>query len=180
MDDLVPLARFERKYAISPRGRIWNKDKECWQPVTQNPNGYWKVLLSLNGKTQCLVHQLVALHFLPNPYGHVQVNHRDGNKANNDVSNLEWVSASENIQHSLEIGLRKGYMSKAEKTKFVNRVLRGELINDIAQEIGRAPESLSSMLRRHADEIGLLDDWQTEMKRRRRDVAVRNLATVNG
>ncbi len=179
MQSMVPVARFERKYMICPSGQIWNLEKEEWQAQTQNPNGYMKVTLNLNGKSQFLVHQLVALHFLPNPYKHSQVNHIDGNKKKNNVENLEWVSNSENIQHSLEIGLRKGFLAKSEKSKLLDRVLKGELIRTLAEEIGRGEESLSSMLRRHADDLGLTEQWRQEMKRRRRDVAIRNLASIN-
>ena len=179
MHSMVAIANYERKYSICSSGKIWNQDKEQWSSITINPNGYCKVILSLNGKQQFLVHQLVALHFLPNPYRHTQVNHKDGNKLNNDVSNLEWVSSSENVQHSLETGLRKGYLSKAEKAALVQRVLSGELIRDLAKEIGRREESLSGMLRRYAEETDQSADWVSEMRRRRRDVAINNLRQVN-
>lgn len=179
MKSLVPLAHYERKYAISPDGFVWNLDRQAKQTETQNPNGYMKVCLNLNGKAQFLLHQLVALHFLPNPYKHEQVNHKNGDKTDNRVSNLEWVSASENIQHSLETSLRAGYLAKQEKAALVSRVLAGELIKDLAREIGRGPESLSGMLRRHAEEIGKGEMWKAEMRRRRQDVAIRNLEAVN-
>lgn len=62
---------------------------------------YWR-----NGKSFS-IHQAVAKAFIPNPDKKEQVNHIDGNKANNDVSNLEWVNNLENMRHSWEIGLRK-------------------------------------------------------------------------
>ncbi len=175
----MPIANFERKYVINSNGQIWNIEKHDWQSTSTNPNGYVKVTLCLNGKHQRLVHQLVALHFLPNPYGHKQVNHKDGNKANNAVSNLEWISASGNIQHSLETGLRSGFMSSTEKRELVRRVLAGELIRDLANETGRREESLSGMLRRFACDEGLRVQWIAEMARRRKDVAIRNLASIN-
>lgn len=52
------------------------------------------------------LHRLVAEHFIPNPEGHPQVNHIDGNRYNNTVENLEWVSASENVLHAYSTGLK--------------------------------------------------------------------------
>lgn len=178
--DAVPVANFEGKYLIDPIGRIWNLGRNVWQAQTQNPNGYFKVQLRLNGRSeQLLVHRLVALHFIPNPYQHPQVNHVDGNKGNNTRGNLEWVSREENIQHSLETGLRKGFMSLDQKAELVDRVLGGELIRDLAATCGRKEESLSGMLRRAADRLGKREAWNLEMQRRRRNVAIRNLEAIN-
>lgn len=67
--------------------------------------GYLKVVLS---KTTCSVHKLVAEAFIPNPDNKKCVNHIDGNKLNNNVSNLDWCSFSENSLHSCNIlGKRK-------------------------------------------------------------------------
>ena len=179
MNGMVPVARLERKYMICPTGRIWNLEKQAWQTQSMNPNGYMKVQLNLNGTHQFLIHQLIALHFLPNPYKHPQVNHLDGDKTNNTVSNLQWCNGSENIQHALELGLRKGFLSKQEKAVLIQRVLKGELIKNLAKEIGRGQESLSGMLRKHTDSLGLRQEWNLEMQRRRKDVAIRNLEKIN-
>ena len=176
----VPIAHFERKYEIYIDGRVWNKGKNCWQAQTQNPNGYMKVVLQLDGvREQLLVHRLVALHFLPNPYGHPFVNHIDGNKTHNAVSNLEWVSREGNAQHALETGLRSGFMSIPEKEEFLTQVLQGEQVSEIAARIGRHPVVLSKMLRKHAEATERGELWTTTMKQRRRDAALRNLQTIN-
>lgn len=62
----------------------------------------------INRKNKTLyVHRLIAETFLPNPDSLPEVNHKDGDKANNHVSNLEWVSKSQNAQHALNV-LRRG------------------------------------------------------------------------
>ena len=68
--------------------------------------GYKVVTLSVNGKcTTHTVHRLVAIAFIPNPDGKPFVNHLDGNKHNNHISNLEWTTPAENIQHAWDTGL---------------------------------------------------------------------------
>ena len=75
--------------------------------LTQNTrrNGYKTVDLCKNGKvTTTLVHRIVANAFIPNPDGLRFVNHRDSDRSNNAVSNLEWVTSSENRLHGLAQG----------------------------------------------------------------------------
>lgn len=174
-----PIANFEIKYLISNVGIVWNLGKEKEQSQ-YNVDGYRHVHLKLNGQyLQISVHRLVALHFLPNPYQHPIVNHIDGNKSHNKLSNLEWASSEQNVQHALEMGLRSGFMPLDTKRSLLLRVLEGELIRSLAQETGRREETLSGMLRRTAERDGLQNEWKTEMKRRRTLVAIRNLEQIN-
>lgn len=69
-------------------------------------NGYKVAWPRLEGRTICVsIHRLVAEAFIPNPEGKPDVNHKDGDRANNSISNLEWVTKSENMAHAWRIGL---------------------------------------------------------------------------
>lgn len=66
-------------------------------------NGYYYVDLHINGKRHyCRVHRLVAKAFLDNPSGYKEINHKDENKANNNVTNLEWCDRKYNCNYSLQ------------------------------------------------------------------------------
>ena len=97
---------YEGYYEISNLGRVAsvNYAKMGIRKVLSPKHAaeYDKVVLALNGKHRCKnVHRLVAENFIPNPNNLEDVNHIDGNKRNNQVSNLEWVSRSDNVLHSI-------------------------------------------------------------------------------
>lgn len=73
-------------------------------------HGYLYVDLRNHNKKQHYIHRLVAEAFIPNPENKLQVNHIDGNKQNNCVSNLEWCTESENRTHAFKTGLQKSPM----------------------------------------------------------------------
>lgn len=169
-----------KKYEITCGGLIWNKQKEKWQNQTQNPNGYMKVQLNLmSEKKQLLVHRLVALHFIPNPYEHPFVNHIDGNKTNNHMENLEWMDESGNAQHALKTGLRKGFVSLETRRELLHRVLNGEQVKNLWEGVTSHPNTLSRMLRQTAEKDGLSFEWSEVMKRNRANAAKLNLEKAN-
>lgn len=178
---MKPIAHYETRYAVCKNGIIINLANNTVLKAQVNQNGYLRVGLANGDGThwQTLVHILVARHFLPNPYEYTQVNHIDGNKQNCSADNLEWVSASENIEHAFRTGLRPGYMPADEKEVLLSRALSGEQIKDLAKEIGRRPETLHKMLRVTADRLGVKEQWDTQMKENRRNVAIRLLNQIN-
>lgn len=96
------LPGYEGLYKIGDRGTVLSK-KLWWQPRAESfsHKGYPKIALSKDGRSRTYpIHRLVASTFIPNPENKPQVNHKDGNKKNNAVSNLEWATESENLLHS--------------------------------------------------------------------------------
>lgn len=95
-------------YMVSTRGRIFNKySGKFMNPHIKNGNNYATIQLStIYGFRNLTVHRLVLLTFLPNKNSdELYVNHKDGIKYNNRLSNLEWVTAKENTNHAISIGL---------------------------------------------------------------------------
>lgn len=101
--------KYTDKYSVSNYGNIRNDSTNKILKVSVNHKGYLKTNLSINGKLKTVFpHILVANLFLKKQKENLQVNHKDGNKLNNKVTNLEWVTASENIKHAYINGLNKG------------------------------------------------------------------------
>ena len=100
-------------HAIDQNGTVMNIYKRNILKEAHNVKGYPTVCLQ--NKTTKPIHRLVAETFIPNPDNKPQVNHIDGNKENNHVSNLEWVTNEENKQHAVENNLLK-----TEKNRLAN------------------------------------------------------------
>jgi hypothetical protein len=103
---------YEGVYAIDKDSTIYNvQTKRVKHPSIGN-HGYHAIDLYKNGeRTTFLVHRIMAATFLPNPTNKRTVNHKDGNKLNNNIDNLEWATYSENNKHSYSKLGRKAYMT---------------------------------------------------------------------
>ena len=139
------IVGYENEYQINQFGEIRTlkdspklKKYDVLKPQTSKRNGYVYQMLYKNGKEKLFrVHRLVAMAFLPNPNNLPQVNHKDGNKQNNSVDNLEWCEQSDNMKHAYKNGLqipsenqRKSIINTNKlKQKKVCQIKDGKIIN---------------------------------------------------
>ena len=103
------MIEFTPGYAVTTEGDVYslnyrNKRGVIHKLKTYDNKGYRLVSLTdSKGKRKRTVHRIVAETFIPNHDNLPQVNHIDGNKANNNVSNLEWVTPSQNLKHHFKL-----------------------------------------------------------------------------
>lgn len=140
-----PVKNFEGLYEISNLGnvktlkrtwRVLNYQSKKYQTMYNkeklmncviSKTGYKQVVLMKNNKkTLKLIHRLVAEAFINNTENKPCVNHKDGNKLNNNVNNLEWCTYKENNIHALKNGLSKSYLKgkygkEHNKSKKINQ-----------------------------------------------------------
>lgn len=94
------IKNYEGYYSITEDGEVYSDRRGKYLKQYQTPKGYKTVHLSVGNCSKGFqVHRLVAEAFIPNPNNYPQVNHKDENPSNNHVSNLEWVTAEENINY---------------------------------------------------------------------------------
>jgi hypothetical protein len=111
-------------YEISNCGEVRNKTTKKILK-SQLLSGYLCITLKTNNKkTLSKIHRLVATQFLICPDETYVVNHKDGNKTNNHVENLEWISQSENVKHAFRLGLNKGKKNKVYQYTLDNVFIR--------------------------------------------------------
>ena len=129
-EELRPVKGFEELYLVSNFGRVWSLISKRFLAPRPLPVGYLRV--QIKGKDY-YIHRLVAEAFLPNKDNLPMVNHKDFNKSNNNLNNLEWCTASHNIRHAVGSDATvKGQKERVKKISIpvVQLSIEGEFIQE--------------------------------------------------
>lgn len=133
------ITEYEGLYAVSCNGSV--RSLRSGRNLTQRDDGhgYSNVTLTVNyNQKNKKVHRLVAEEFIPNPENKKTINHIDGNKNNNNITNLEWATYSENHKHAYRTGLknvsekqREAARNTGRNTKnLISKIRNVEMIKD--------------------------------------------------
>jgi hypothetical protein len=150
------LVKEYSKYRVFSDGRIFSIKMRKWLHPSLNINGYMYVRIKneLGEFKGHYVHRLLGICFIPNPNNLPFINHIDGNKLNNSLSNLEWCTCAYNNLHGYKITGRKGPKSNAILTvKMVGKIkyliLEGYRNTEIAKLYGMHKAHISRIRNGH-------------------------------
>lgn len=150
--ELTWIKDYEGEYIISSSGEVFCaidnkrqlKQTPSYKIVQKDKNGYLRVSLYKNRKAQSKqIHRLVAEAFIENEENKPCINHKNGNKEDNSVNNLEWVTYSENIQHAYDNELRN------DRYEVIQYDLSGNEINKFKSEL----EAFKKTKIKHINEV---------------------------
>ena len=138
---------YEGLYWISNLGNVKSKHKMLKPSI--NKDGYYCVSLSKKDKRKTFtLHRLIALHFIKNPDNLPQVNHKDENKLNNSIGNLEWCT----LQYNHDYGTRNIRTGKSQLNKRGSKViLQYDLQNNFIKEFPSVSEASRELCKPQAN-----------------------------
>lgn len=140
------------RYYVTPDGSVYSTALSRLIKIRpgKKPGGY--LFVGVGRRKYMMVHRLVALAFIPNPEGLPEVNHIDGDKTNNAVDNLEWVSRVGNATHAVVVGLMKSGSSHRQcklSCEQVREVFRSAgSYRDVGLRFGISAQSVCNIKKR--------------------------------
>lgn len=145
-------------FLVSNKGNVIVSDTNKQARIFDNGNGYKQVQIMRKGKRYTrYVHRLVAESFVPNPDHLPEINHKDGNKNNNSVENLEWCNHTENMLHAFRTGLRKNTTPKQQEAARRNAKKSKDKCREGWIRWSKTPEARETWLKN----ITKADKWGT-------------------
>ena len=156
-DEVIkPVKFYEPYYLVSTYGRVFSKNYRKTGKVKELAYSYLKdprrknhscyvrsKMWHIKKYTPTVIHRLVAITFIKNPNNYNQVNHIDGNKSNNHVSNLEWVNNSMNQKHAFEKGLQRSRAGEGHSSNIITDEIALLIMDMIKYE---TPTNISKIL----------------------------------
>lgn len=136
---------------------------------TLGKNGYrYVTLYHKNQGKKLYIHRLLAELYIPNPENKRTVNHIDGNKQNNCLTNLEWATDGENIKHAYDNGLNYGTKITNEVREVLyNRFMNGESMEHISKDYEFNNVTVSNHIRQYVKEHNLSEVYEAEKVRQK-------------
>lgn len=125
---------YEGKYAATRCGKIYSHKRKKFLKTRNNPKGYHEVNLSPGHMK--ILHRLIAKTYLSKYSEKLQVNHKDCNRTNNNVSNLEMVTNRQNMDHALKF--HKRYFTKSMIKQVIRLRIKGLFFSTIAEIVGKS------------------------------------------
>lgn len=146
---LQDVIGYEGIYAVAENGQVWSHRSNKFLKPSKLPNGYLQVGLSKDGKQKrFFVHRLVAMAFIPNPDNLPQVNHKDENKLNNCIDNLEWCDCKYNNNY----GTAK--QRRSDAVICVETGIKYDSLTAAAEAIGVFKQNISRCLKGRCKTVG--------------------------
>ena len=152
MKKLITRCKYNLKfnYYITDDGKVWSERTQKYLSFQYDKNGYVKVQMrSTDNKShRYSIHRLVLENFKPvENMENLQVNHIDGNKKNNNLTNLEWTTSEENIRHAIDNNLRATINGASKLTpeqviEIYRRATNGERNIDLGKEFNIYPDQV--------------------------------------
>lgn len=150
-------------FIVCADGKIFKRYKDGLYRITPNTpstaDGYIHLSMVEDGKVkQFLAHRLIAEALIPNSENYPVVNHKDANRMNNNIENLEWCSQADNIRHSVNMHKQK-YFTKLKQRRISSGITTNKLARKIGLMIGVYRNIENAVKKPTENEIQKLEDY---------------------